>query len=278
MEEKYSMEELLPIAAKLAHKYTEGESTSLSWERAQMLMEAISYCIRECGYRQEDALQETFPSAQTAWELGCRIVTEKVQRLRMVYNRLILSFDDYGMICLGDVIKKGIPEFLKWYDVRFCPQDTILLLDYPVLADMNSLTGVDAVLPYVECIAREQEFLAGFEKSYVLEVLQAWHTDYVELTENLCAVVLPNLIAHLLLQKPLAQQGFSKEELEQLRRVFAARRETEALLKKAIAAIVRQSCGENTDLENYLGCGIRNMAVRIQQAAELQTLERIFCC
>lgn len=43
----YEMEELLPLVAKLAAKYTSGESTSVTYEAAGQLMEAVCYCIRE---------------------------------------------------------------------------------------------------------------------------------------------------------------------------------------------------------------------------------------
>ena len=39
----YEMEELLPIVATLAEKYTGGESSSISYEKAGQLMEAVMY-------------------------------------------------------------------------------------------------------------------------------------------------------------------------------------------------------------------------------------------
>lgn len=43
----YKMEDLLPVVAELAEKYTSKESTSLPYEKARQLMEAVLYCIRE---------------------------------------------------------------------------------------------------------------------------------------------------------------------------------------------------------------------------------------
>lgn len=45
----YEMEELLPIVAKLAERYTSKESTSVSYECAQRLMDAVLYCINQCN-------------------------------------------------------------------------------------------------------------------------------------------------------------------------------------------------------------------------------------
>ncbi len=43
----YEAEELLPIVSELAVKFTSGDSTSVSFEKARQLMEAVIYCIQE---------------------------------------------------------------------------------------------------------------------------------------------------------------------------------------------------------------------------------------
>lgn len=44
---QYQMEELVPIVARLAEKYTGFASSSISYEKAQQLMAAVLYCIQE---------------------------------------------------------------------------------------------------------------------------------------------------------------------------------------------------------------------------------------
>lgn len=41
------IEELLPVVAKLAERYTSKESSSVSYKTAEQLMEAVVYCINE---------------------------------------------------------------------------------------------------------------------------------------------------------------------------------------------------------------------------------------
>ena len=41
----YEMEELVPLVGKLEEKYTGHESTSITYEKAEQLMEAVIYCI-----------------------------------------------------------------------------------------------------------------------------------------------------------------------------------------------------------------------------------------
>ncbi len=45
--EIYRMEELIPIVGRLAEKYTGFESSSITYEKAGQLMEAVLYCIHE---------------------------------------------------------------------------------------------------------------------------------------------------------------------------------------------------------------------------------------
>ena len=44
---EYEMEELITIVGRLAEKYNAHESTSMTYEKAEQLMEAILYCIHE---------------------------------------------------------------------------------------------------------------------------------------------------------------------------------------------------------------------------------------
>ena len=43
----YPLEELVPVVAELASGYTGYEHSSITYEKAQMLMEGVLYCINE---------------------------------------------------------------------------------------------------------------------------------------------------------------------------------------------------------------------------------------
>ena len=66
----YTMEELLTVVGKLAGKYTGFESTSITYEKARQLMEAVLYCINELeGKGAGLAAAQRLP-AQQAYERG----------------------------------------------------------------------------------------------------------------------------------------------------------------------------------------------------------------
>lgn len=208
-----SMGELLPIVGKLAERYTMGESTSVTYEKAQQLMEAVLYCIREaeraerCAYCELEDLGQNGGSdetqfslnevangkkrlsAQQAYERGLVCVEKKVKAALTLYNEMQSHFDSYGNRCLYDTFVKGIPEFFKWYDIRFAPQDTILTLDYPVNRDLAAYSGIDRIYEYLICIRQEQEFLSVFPRDYVIGILREYNPLYEDMIDNIYEVV-----------------------------------------------------------------------------------------
>ena len=125
----YKMEELAQIVAGLAEKYTAKESTSITYERAEQFMGAVLYCIREVWQQKDNSIiSREGMSALQAYETGFMLVEQKVKEALELYNEMIPDFNCYGSKCLYDTFVKGIPEFFRWYDIRFEPQNTILTL------------------------------------------------------------------------------------------------------------------------------------------------------
>lgn len=192
---KYKMEELVPIVAWLSEKYTGNDSTSITYEKAQQLMGAVLYCIREATWNGEEKQVSIAHhiSVQEIYEMGYKNVVKKVKNCMEIYHSVLTYFDDYGNRCLSDTFLKGMPEFFKWYDARFNPQDTILTLDYPVLEDMSKYQGVDAIYIYLKCIEKEQIYLKQFERSEVMEVLENYNPQYEEMIDNVLSCYLTPL-------------------------------------------------------------------------------------
>lgn len=107
----YQMEELLPIVAEATQKYTGCDSTSVTYEKAQMLMEGVMYCLEEYGRSVKYGLAGKAFSVREQYHAGMELVLEKASKIREIYNGMAWYFDDYGVEVLRDTIKKGIPEF-----------------------------------------------------------------------------------------------------------------------------------------------------------------------
>lgn len=274
----YQMEELLPIVSELAQKYAGYESTSITYEKAQSLMEAVLFCLSEYNSSAKDSLVQKDISVREQYNIGAKLLSEKVENIRKIFNEISFQFEDFGVKCLYDTVQKGIPQFLKWYDIKFCPQNTILTLDYPVLIDFSSLTGANAVYKYIRAIQTEQIFLGKFDRNYVMLVLEKYNSEYSHMIENICSIVLTNIIGHIAIKKPFNNIDFLYGEYLQLSKIFAGKSipDIENVVKDLIKKIVSQFYENDMDMLEYLCYETNNIAVRIYAANQHEQLSKIF--
>ena len=272
MMQEYNMEELVPIVADLARRYTSNESTSLSYEKAQQLMEAVIYCIQEVFQASDEVLAtEEKLSARQAYERGYSCVERKVKEALHSYHEILPKFTHFGNSTLYDTFIRGLPEFFKWYDARFNPQDTLLTLDYPVLRDLCAYSGIDRISRYIDCIRMEQLFLTSFPEAYILRILRRYDSEYRTMIDNICEIVLMALTAHVLAEKPLSEEKFTPEEYERIGRALETEKQ-EAIcekLKRIVNYLVRDTVKDSVDLWEYLSPAVDNVLVRLEQAAAL---------
>lgn len=201
----YETEELIPIVRKLAADYTGLESTSVTYERAEQLMGAVLYCIHEAErFGGGTAVRWENVSARQVYEAGVRCTEERVREAMALYHELLPEFSSWGNRCLEDTFLKGIPDFFKWYDVKFDPQNTILTLDYPVLKDLSGSSGIDRICGFLECIRLEQQFLKQFPERAVRDALEEYDCRHEALVENVCEMFLSTVLGRLLKGKAFA--------------------------------------------------------------------------
>lgn len=82
----YDMNELLPVVAMLTKKYTGIESSSVSYEKANQLMEAVLYCIRETETGGESLMAACKQNAMQAYKTGAQLVRRKTEELLSFYE------------------------------------------------------------------------------------------------------------------------------------------------------------------------------------------------
>ena len=275
---EYEIEELVPIVATLAEKYTSKESSSITYEKAQQLMEAVLYCIREAETEQYSLINSGKISAQKMYETGVFCVEEKVKEALRLYNEMISEFSSYGNECLYDTFVKGLPEFFKWYDSHYEPQDTILTLDYPILKDISEYTGIDKIFEYILCVRLEQKFLSRFSEAFVIKILSKYDGQYRQMIDNICEIVLMALVAHILLGKPLSEEGFESKEYKRMQELLQRENlhDLEKKLQNALEVFVQEYYNNDKELLEYLSKGVRNITVRLKNAAIHGTLTSVF--
>lgn len=271
----YEMEELVPVVGKLAEKYTSYESTSITYEKAEQLMGGVLYCIHELREISCNALDlnEKIP-AQRAYEIGAAYVTEKTEKALNLYNEMIPGFYHYENQCLYDTFVKGIPEFFKWYDIQFEPQNTIITLDYPVLKDISEYTGIDKICEFIKSISLEQEFLRLFPVGYVTNILSRNNRDWKKSMDNICEAVLIYVIGHILAGKSLMEFGLDGADVSHIQKLFMQidLKDIEKRVEAALIIFIKNYCEGDRELLNYLASDLGGIVVRLKNAADHNAL------
>ena len=95
-----------------------------------------------------------------------------------------------------------------------------------------------AVWAYLRCIDLEQRFLSKLGYDFVCDSLWAYHPNYTVLIENICAIVLPGLLSHVLLERPLYQRCFTEQDYGVLIDRYGAMEQSQ-LIEVVRAAISR---------------------------------------
>lgn len=282
---EYSMEELLPIVARLAKQYTRNESTSITYEKAKQLMVAIEYCINE---GKQDISRSVSPmelkkeekdiTAKEAYEIGYQLVLKKVNKVRTDYNQLIIEFRDYGNQNYHDTIVLGIPKFIQYYDAKFEPQNTILTLDYPTIIPIEQQCGVHAIHQYLEYVKLEQEFLKNMPGEYIEQVLERYQSDYKNMYFNICNIISRNILTCMAIEKSILQINFSKQEIDSVKQYVEGKKKEELFqeLSKLLRVLIAQKYNKNQRLYNYLNYDIKDFSIELINGSKYNCIEKIF--
>lgn len=275
---EYEMEELVPIVGRLAEKYTAHESTSITYEKAEQLMGAVLYCIRE--FRESGAAlpaSEKRVPPELAYETGAAYVKEKTEKALALYNRSVQEFCCYGNQCLYDTFVRGLPEFFRWYDSRFEPQNTILTLDYPVLKDLSGYAGIDRISEFIRCICLEQKFLKLFPEAYVIHILSGKNRHWKEAVDNICEPVLTCMAGHILAGKALTDAGLQDPEYAHMQKLLmgTSAADIKKQLEDALGILVKDYYEDDRELLEYLSGAVGGITARLKNAAENHVLSRL---
>ncbi len=275
---EYKLEELVPVTAMLAEKYTSKESSSVTYETAQMLMGAVIYCIEE-----QEATYGSAPAggrkvkAEEAYEAGYAQVLDKSNRAREAYNRLTADFEDYGCRNYKDTIIGGMPAFFLYYDIRFQPQNHIITLDYPTAGTYGDRCGIDLIYEYLCDIETESRFLSCFQTSAVRDLLYRTEDRFKVLyMENLCSLVLLNAIGCIIAEHPFPSLVLEKSDIENIEMYFREDSLQEVEQKTgAFIRMIAEASGLGS-MQEYFQNLRREYALRIFNGKKHHVLDALF--
>jgi len=274
----YKPEELLALVSKLSEKYTSKESSSITYDTARMLMEAVVYCIEDgLGTNGSKLAGRELPNCEIVYQQGYEAIVEKTCKAREVYERIIAKFEDYGCQNYKETIIDGIPQFFLHYDAKFAPQDHILTLDYPMLLMEYDKCGIRLILEYLKGIEQEQDFLCAFSPEEVSGLLERIMPEYrATYMGNICEPVLLNTIGCVIAEQPVNHLNLRADDHQEIKEYF--RNDSREKIQQKISAIISLILKKlhKADSTGYFQRAADGYALRIQIGLENDSLEAVF--
>jgi len=286
---KFEMEELIPIVAELTEKYTSKESTSVSYNTAKQLMNAVIYCMNEIdlvnyeldsGAAKDMAVKDMTEQqdSKLAYRTGYELVVKKVFKTKALFEEMALDFNAYRNRAYYETVMKGMPAFFLYYDPKFNPQNHILTLDYPTIKSVQDSCGIDAIYEYLSYTKLEQELLKAFPEEYITTLLSFYHADYEELFINIGSIVLRNIIVCMILGKNITNHCFEKNDAVILKKYIesSSQEELEIKLCNLVKILVNQVYNHNEQLYEYLKEDVKDISFELINAVEHDCLDIMF--
>ncbi len=178
-------------------QYTNYQSSSVRTETAQNILESMLYSIT--AYLDTQSDPAAVLRTQQLKELrrkGLNLLKQYVEECRVLLKEVKATRTPTELIAYNNTIDDAFDEFFKSYDPQFDAQNTAAMIDYPLLKDDQSVTGIVYIKNYLTQLKSENVFCAGYSKNYIRSLLLTHglkhHLDYREMLINIPELILEN--------------------------------------------------------------------------------------
>lgn len=273
------------ILKDLIKRYTKNESTSVSVETAESLLNSLYYSIDAytSSLKDPECCIELLrvKSLQEIYNSGIEIVSEAVIETMMLLNEVKENKLDIQNEVYNDTIEKGIPKFFKSYNLVFDAQNGDCDIDYPLLFDDMKARGIFYIKEYLEKLKMENEFCNYFNKidiqTLFIDYASVYKIDPIKFPINIFEIVLINNIFSVLSGNEPSIIILSKLQgtmiINNLKSMDSI--EINMSISEAIKKIIKYFHEENTTLAEYIKNYINILVPRILTAAKNNNLSNI---
>ena len=209
------------ILKDLIMRYTKGESTSVTVEKAEKLIIGIWYTI--------DAYMKTFENLEIAidtlkkeeisyiYERGKGVLKEDFKITEKLYEKTLKNQICTDLIAYNTTLS-GIENFFKYYDLEFEPDENAADIDYPLIFDDWDMMGLYYMKNYLWNLYVENEICNKFDNKDIHKILKTYgdiyKIDYRDLLINIFEMTINNAVFSILCNSNYLE--IEKEEFEKL--------------------------------------------------------------
>ena len=261
-----------------AGKYNGIDSTSITIEKAQDILESMLYTIgvaTENGAAKEEILNG---SLSLLLDRGREILKRKQKSIKVEWKLLCRELPRIPNVYFLSTME-NLGLFFDSYDIYFAAHHTSESMDYwPLCPVPETIKGISYIEEYIRRIQIENDYLNCFEREDVISLCEKYVPDYREALFNLCEPVLTNAIGLSLIGKEVQGLHISAEQREDIYQMLIGRTEKEIcdMIKESVLSACRQIGMTAENETDYLIGAATGLGARIREALKHRDLSGIF--
>jgi hypothetical protein len=147
---------------------------------------------------------------------GLKLVTQELELAQQLFAEVESTRLPLSLICYNDTVDNSFKDFFDNYEARFDAHNTPTSIDYPLLSDDMSWTGIIYIKQYLEHLKLENEICAYFPLNNITTLIAgAGHKNGFSGTEflvNIPELVLKNSVCSVLIGKKADDLEISEDE------------------------------------------------------------------
>ncbi|MBE5961935.1 MAG: hypothetical protein E7256_11255 [Lachnospiraceae bacterium] len=189
--------ELFELLKKKAEAFTNGESTSITIDRAEQFFASIHYTIGV--YLESLTLEEKVKALKDEaldymYQKGFRKIREMVKEAKQILEDIQAMRFETGNIAFQDTLNKGLPAFFRDYNPEFKAHEDAGSIDYPLANVISDQTGITFLASYLKALKTETMFVRQFDNAVVENLLASYDEEYKDDLFNIYELVLMNAV------------------------------------------------------------------------------------
>lgn len=276
--------QIVLILKDLILRYTKGESTSVTTETAEKLLNSIYYSIDACLSTLENP-EESIVLLKTKkikeiYEEGIKIVKACTAEAKILYDEINACKLDVPLEAYNATLE-AIPDFFSNYCVMFFAHDTMADIDYPLLFDNTSIRGIFYIKQYLEKLKIETEFCKLFNDIDIRKILKNYgricSIDYEKALINIFELLVINSIFSILSGNNGNRLAISNFQYEYLKNMLIGLNTSgiDSLVSQAVNRMINDLGICNPKLINYVEKYKPTFVTRLINALENNSLPNL---
>ena len=211
------------ILKDLIMKYTNGESSSVTVEKAEKLIITIWYTIDtyimnfETVKESINALQEE--DIKEIYDKGKKLLQKEVENTKRLYEIVMKNKLNTEMTAYNETLD-SIKDFFHNYNINYEADECDVSIDYPLSIDDWNRQGVRYIKNYLWNINIENKICSYFDEGEINKLLETYgenyEIDYRDLLINIFELVITNSIFVNINKSPSRKLLIKKDEFNNI--------------------------------------------------------------